>query len=306
MKNLKILLKEFVIYHSELKIAKKNLSIYDKFILSDKTRPTMSNAVNLHKWMFSDGTENLGDYLSEVIVMYMLNKSKIDINIPVATTKHLYAVGSIISFGFQNATVWGSGLKKDVKKTPINNVYDKVNYRLSKLRNLDIRCVRGPETRRVLKKLGFKCPEVYGDPAVLMPILYRPELAVKTREYSVVRHWSDNSLADNIIPIRTTDYKGFIDAVVSSEKIVSSSLHGIILAEAYGVPAVLYIPPECKNELDEFKYRDYYYSTGRYKFPIASSVSDALNTTPCVLPELDKLRDNLLKTFPYDLWVSNK
>ena len=125
---------------------------------------------------------------------------------------------------------------------------------------------------------------------------------VKTREFSVIRHWTDDSVAKNIIPVLTTDYKGFIDDVVSSEKIISSSLHGIILAEAYGVPAVLYIPKGKEDSIWEFKYRDYYYSTGRREFPIAHSVEEALDVEPCRLPELSELQENLLKTFPYDLW----
>ncbi|MGN1202317.1 MAG: polysaccharide pyruvyl transferase family protein [Eubacterium sp.] len=291
------------IYLSEFSYAYRNeLKVSNGFILNDKNRLTTANRVNLHRWLRDDGKENLGDYLSEVIVDYMLNRCGIDRNKHVKNTKHLYAVGSILHMGLQNATVWGSGYKYDITQNPVDTVYEKVNDKIRRMRKLDIRCVRGPETRRVLLKLGYKCPEVYGDPAVLMPYIYKPENAHKTRKYSVIRHWRDNSEADNTIQIMTTDYKSVIDAIDSSEVIVSSSLHGIILAESYGVPAVLYIPPECVGYLDEFKYRDYYYSTGRYQFPVAKSVKEALQTKPCELSDLKHLQENLLKTFPSDLW----
>lgn len=271
----------------------------DEYILKYNKRKAEPGIVNLHRWIRDDGAENLGDYLSGVVVDYMLQRKGIDKNKNVGQTKHLYGIGSIIQLGYQNAVVWGSGYMHDKSA---DDIYLRINRIFRRLRKLDIRCVRGPETRRVLRREGFKCPEIYGDPALLMPLIYKPENAEKTRKYSVIRHWSDNSEAENIIPIMTTDYKGFIDTVVSSELIVSSSLHGIILAEAYGVPAVLYIPQECRESLDEFKYRDYYYSTGRYMFPIADSVEAALHTSPCALPDIKPLQENLLRTFPVDLW----
>lgn len=44
-------------------------------------------------------------------------------------------------------------------------------------------------------------------------------------------------------------------------EVYSSSLHGIILAEAYGVPAVMF---RSYDKSVDFKYLDYYASTGRY------------------------------------------
>lgn len=79
--------------------------------------------------------------------------------------------------------------------------------------------------------------------------------------------------------------------------ILSSSLHGIILAETYGIPAIM-----LKSPLDTFKFRDYYYSTGRFDFPIANTVEEALKMEPPALPNLDNLRQGLIDSFPYDIW----
>ena len=52
----------------------------------------------------------------------------------------------------------------------------------------------------------------------------------------------------------------------------------------------------------DFKYLDYYYSTGRKDIKVASSYEEAMQMEPLPLPDLSKLQQGLLDTFPYDLW----
>lgn len=99
------------------------------------------------------------------------------------------------------------------------------------------------------------------------------------------------------IDICTSDYREFVNKLTSVEIVISSSLHGIILAESYGVKAILLKPTK-----DYLKYYDWYYSTGRYSFPIANNIEDAFNIVPAPLPDLDVLRKQLLDVFPYDLY----
>ena len=104
------------------------------------------------------------------------------------------------------------------------------------------------------------------------------------------------------VDILTADYRSFIDRIVKSGRVISSSLHGIILAEAYGVPAVLLN----YQEIDLLKYYDYYYSTGRRNVKVASSIKEALETEPMELPDLSDMQKNLLDSFPYDLFEKSK
>ena len=88
----------------------------------------------------------------------------------------------------------------------------------------------------------------------------------------------------------------------SAELVISSSLHGIILAEAYGVPAIMLRDTPSK---DITKYKDWYYSTGRKEFPIADSIDDALSMTPVMLDRatIEAMQNRLINSFPIDLWT---
>lgn len=267
----------------------------DSIILGDLTRKTIKNKVNLHYYQVNNNIENLGDYLSVVVVDWMTKYYKINTDAELSKTKHLYAIGSIIMNGFQNCTIWGSGFLNDVDGSRLSRW-------LKHYRKFDIRAVRGTKTYDSFKKLGFDCPKVFGDPAILMPIIYKPvSNCDPVKDYVVIKHMSHDGYVDNNIDILTTDYAGFIDKIVNSKLVISSSLHGIILAESYGIPAVLYLPENINNTL--FKYEDYYYGTGRYKFPIARSIDEALKIKPCDLPDIKAMQNDLINSFPHDIYL---
>lgn len=264
-----------------------------KFKLNNKYilftgRKAVKNTVNLN---YCHDFKNLGDNISPVIVRYVLEINGLDINQEIHGTVHLYAIGSIITAGAQDCTIWGSGL-----------LNTRILNRLSN-RKLDIRAVRGPLTRAVLIDRGLDVPEVYGDPAILMPYIYNPKVR-KKYPVSVITHVNakvclpDNSI--HIIDIATDNYKKFIAEIKSSELVISSSLHGIIFAEVYGIRAVM-----LKPENDLFKYFDYYYSTMRFSFPIAETVEEALQVKPVMMPDFENMKKNLLKAFPVDLWTNS-
>lgn len=265
-------------------------------ILNSRERKPRENIVNLHWWspQRSDKMENVGDYLSKVVCSFMLEKKGMTFEDKVEKTAHLYAIGSIIQGGAQNAVIWGSGLKHGA---------DDISILMRFTRKLDIRLVRGPDTRKILISKGYECPEIYGDPAVLMPLIYQAEKRVK-KDYTIVLHYdSYYNIQESITPM-TNDYKEFINQIYNSKLVISSSLHGIILAESYGVPSIL-LSDKVVTE-SAFKYYDYYHSTGRYNFPVANSIEEALNTAPPAVPDFTQMRQNIMNTFPYDLWGAKK
>lgn len=257
----------------------------NKYILFTKKK-TVKHRVNLN---YCHDFKNIGDNISPVIVRYVSKVHGIDARQKTAVTSHLYAIGSIITAGAQDCTIWGSGLLN-------TRILGRLNGR-----KLDIRAVRGPLTRTVLMDWGYTVPEIYGDPAVLMPLLYNPEID-KKYPVSVITHVNEGTDMPNckvhVIDVATDDYKRFVQEIKASELVVSSSLHGIIFAEVYGVQAVMLRP-----KTDLFKYFDYYYSTKRYSFPIADTVEEALKIKPVKLPDFEEMRKELIKAFPTDLWI---
>lgn len=264
----------------------------NQIILNDLNRSATPNQVNLHWYSCGrkDGLENFGDFLSLPVFHYMIQQMGIDEHKRLSRTKHLYAIGSILFWGRQDAVIWGSGLL---------NYPPEGTYRSRKF-HLDIRAVRGPVTREILMKEGFDCPEIYGDPAIIMPLVYKPKCE-KNYEFNIIKHKANFSGGgENEISILCNDYRTIIDQIASSNLIISSSLHGIIIAEAYGVPAVML--HDSRPDFNLLKYNDYYFSTGRYNYPIAKSIEEALEITPAPLPDLENMRKKLMRAFPADLW----
>ncbi len=282
----------------------------DNMILYYPKLKAQENRVNVHihdvkltGWKYYDNGSypyNLGDYLAVPICDFMLKKKGIDIDKPISCKKHLFTVGSAGLRSFQNATMWGTGIMYDGLRGAWWEKYWDASHR-----QLDIRAVRGPLTREVFLRLGHKCPEIYGDPGILMPLIYKPTIPKFKKEFAIIPQYTREIELrsyypdDNLISMCTNDYKAVIDKIVSCKIVYSSSLHGIILAESYGVPAIFF--RQVSSKID-FKYKDYYASTGRFDVPMANNLAEAFSFEAPAIPDLKILQDNIMNAFPYDLW----
>lgn len=77
---------------------------------------------------------------------------------------------------FRNSSVvWGTGIHF------IEDIIKVANDKNSRL--LDIRAVRGPLTKRALEMAGYICPNIFGDPAILMPLIYTPKVTQKKERF---------------------------------------------------------------------------------------------------------------------------
>ncbi|MDD7441216.1 MAG: polysaccharide pyruvyl transferase family protein [Sutterellaceae bacterium] len=208
---------------------------------------------------YCKGLENFGDELSTYIVEKI---SKRPIVYAAATDNGKFvAVGSILSYDVlhSDSLIWGTGtISKSAcnflpKIFPLTRSFPTFIRRLKNTneKTATVLAVRGPLTRRALLNEGIQCPEIYGDPAIVLPRLYRPN-PMKTGKTGLILHYSQESLITKemlsgiekkqikLISIHRNGIKqieAFIDEVCSCEKIFSTSLHGLIIAQAYGIPA---------------------------------------------------------------------
>lgn len=162
----------------------------------------------------------------------------------------LLGVGSILDRAKGGDVVWGSGL---------------IQGRRFDGRNVTFAAVRGPRTRRLI---SGDVPEVFGDPAVLLPKFYTPQNPARRYDVGVVPHYMDGdamAVEDKnvlMIDVQRCTWQQTVDQLASCDVIVASSLHGIIVSEAYGIPAV-WVQPTNRLVGGEFKFRDFYEGTGR-------------------------------------------
>ena len=127
---------------------------------------------------------NFGDRLSPIIVSLLADK-------PVKHTTNgsgkLLALGSVFYALNDHDLVWGSGL---LEATHIKFALKKPGVTYS--------AVRGPETRNLLIQYGIDCPEVYGDPAQLLPQLLKNDLPKKFRT-GIVPHFSQYAYFNSLL-----------------------------------------------------------------------------------------------------------
>lgn len=232
-----------------------------------------------------EGT-NFGDELSAAVIEKIINKP-VTRALPTDHFK-LLGIGSIIQFAKDHDVIWGSGMNgKDLK------------WKRYPFQVLDVRAVRGPLTQQFLINLGIKAPAVFGDPALLLPFLF-PEFQVSLKpkyKYSVIPHISEieHLLKNKNVVLPTAPWRTVVEKILQSEFVISSSLHGIIVAEAFGIPARFL---RLTNNEPDFKYADYYLGTGRPSFTAARSISEALEMGGEPSPTCDL--DALLNAFPYE------
>jgi pyruvyltransferase len=198
--------------------------------------------------------KNFGDEFNLWLVAELSGRRIIKVQSEYFTGVHMMAAGSILDHAKASTIVWGSGL-----------ISEEVSFS-NELH--DIRAVRGKLTYARLLAKGIKCPTVFGDPAMLVPRLYSPRVSDFSRcKVGIVPHYIDkhnqwlnrfSTVKDvKIIDIQQDSIFGFIDDVCSCDIVLSSSLHGLIIADAYKIPNV-WIRLSDNVIGGDFKFLDYY------------------------------------------------
>lgn len=203
-------------------------------------------------WYRSSKEYNFGDEITPWLIEKMFGFMQ-DKPCSLKDPSVMLGVGSIMRLSNHNTDVWGPGIRN----------IDQNDFKPAR----KFHAVRGLFTRNRLLELGHECPAIYGDPGLLLPDYYKPTLK-KRYKLGVIPHIVDYDEMSahfkgkpgvKMIDLKSKDIEDISRQVLECEHIVSTSLHGVITAVAYGIP-VRWLKCSDKINGDDVKFYDFFSS----------------------------------------------
>ena len=298
------------------------VQIWDMYLYFFRHAIIVNGYVDDHTWR-GIRHRNWGDDLNYYFLQELIGRPVVMYhNFKFAKWWHLQnylCIGTLLdAVNYANAQtiVWGSGVSGQERTFVHPN---------------NILAVRGPKTKDFCDRYGVECPQVYGDPALLLPLIYKAsppalthrEGASKKYRLGIIPHVVDQQhqvireikekYADEILVIDLAHYEKWtdvIDQICSCERILSSSLHGLIVSDAYQIP-------NCWVELTgrisggHSKYYDYASSVERsfekpFKIGNSAVVRDLIDHADDVFSKADAeiikaLQQGLIRVAPFQI-----
>ena len=246
----------------------------------------------LYWWRPSGNWINIGDEISPIVLNHVTGRNIIHAGLDDCDG---IAIGSVFYPRKASARkrrtplfVWGSGT---------------LNPRPTDFAHLSVvmAALRGPRTWGQIAN----CPDLpFGDPGLFVREIW-PAAPRRAGRIGIIPHHSMigsaqtralmAALGDTVLLDMTApDIGGMLRQLSECSLILSSSLHGLIFADAYGIPSLFWNEQGAENE---WKYRDYFEGVGRPDFAglpaetILTAAGGDLSGLPfSVLPEADCLR----------------
>lgn len=213
---------------------------------------------------------------------------------------HLLAIGSIIGAATSQSLVWGTGVMHPSIGT--GNAMAKNIYAL-----------RGRLSCAAIRAAGLMLRDVpFGDPGFLAPRLMGIERSMVPRfEVGIVCHYVDRShptlqrmmQESGVVDLNVHEPpEVFLRRMAECRHVVSSSLHGLIFAEALGIPN-LWISAGGEIGGGTFKFDDWYSTTRRpqrerHDLKMTDTVWELARQAECRESTIDV--GALLDAFPHD------
>jgi pyruvyltransferase len=204
-----------------------------------------------YKFYYFNKELNFGDLITPYINNKFCNRSFITYVDENYTGTKIISTGSIIRLCNSNTIVYGSGIRD--RSQQINNGL--------------IISVRGPYTYNNFNKNHNLLHCEYGDPGLLMSLFYNPPIK-KKYNLGIVPHYVDyenvlnmykNNRDVRVINLLNSNIEKVINEMLSCKYIISSSLHGLIVSDAYNIPN-MWIKYDNKIKGDDTKFHDYFES----------------------------------------------
>ncbi len=208
-----------------------------------------NNVIHLFWWQHKQFT-NIGDELNLHIIGHLSKKNICRTNIE---NTDILAIGSIINWALPRDRiypVWGSGTLSPIRLT--NELFK-------------VTLLRGPLTHEAFISHKNKIP--YGDPALLCNHIFPANKRQKYKWGLITHHsqyqkdWVQQILKNTpeilFIDLKNPNINDFIQQLTSCEKIASSSLHGLIIADSYHIPNI-WLWDHNLHEGGKWKFFDYF------------------------------------------------
>lgn len=218
----------------------------------------MADPLRVYWWHDEEnGFVNFGDELTREIVEEIFGYRS---ELTSIEECELIGVGSILEVATKRKNsntihVWGSGFIKPKES----------EFGADNLDNLVFHAVRGEKTR---ERIGKRVP--LGDPGLLANVVY-PRSKERFDKVGVVVHYIDANLPivaelrkdPRFMVINPLDTpRNVALKITRCKQILSSSLHGLIFADSFGVPN-MHIKLSDRLTGKDYKFEDYYSALGR-------------------------------------------
>ncbi len=245
---------------------------------------------NIINTYWYDKVQNFGDQLAPALLSYYGFT-------PIYSPKSeasILSVGSILdnlSTEF-SGYILGSGLKKDIER---------------RFPNAKILAIRGELTRN---RLGLLQKTILGDPGLLADRLLTrrqkkqyiiglvPHFFDKENEI-IKKIKSQNILTTNVIDVQKKP-KEVIKEIDKCEYVLSSSLHGMIVADSLGIPNAWLVLSD-KVQGKGFKFYDYFSSFGKSYEPLfltgEENITELIEFTHSVSDRIPEIKEQLFSLY---------
>jgi hypothetical protein len=249
-------------------------------------------------------------------------KMNIDGGIMNRTQPCFMSVGSMFRMVRTGDHLWGTGVVSE-KVVPHRCKTSKEPFGGQDLvTNLTVYSTRGPKSAGHMEQYCssfIKAPlESAGDGAVLIPFIF-PEMfryssfdhMNNRKPYCVIPHHYERNHGEiknisshaHILSVQRT-WENMTMELLKCDKVLSSSLHGVIMAEILGIPSRRL---RMTNKPGDFKFADFYESyRSQEPKPLTPSISQALDMIvhPLPMDYRSRYAARVLKTFPIHLFTT--
>ena len=271
----------------------------------DKDCHRGATMIRMYWWQGGRGTGNFGDKLGPALVKALTGQVVTHSSIE---KSDLLAIGSTLepwlwpdrSWLDYRGVIWGAGRLTGANLMPFPRA--------------NIVATRGELTLASLN-VPARSTAATGDPALLCGHFHRP-ISKPRYKLGIWPHWSEirnrdlldvaKSSSEIVLIDPCGEIQDTIDLVASCEYIASSALHGLVVADALGIPSCWIRTPDCNREnLPQYKFLDYF--SAFLAVPPRPRLLDAADNLDSLLRFMNdarledaaRIQEDLLSAFPF-------